>query len=88
MTIFKTVRKVTKFDFDETAFLAFLKKEHPEDSMIQDAQEFQDLLNVWEIYEFEFDFDKFLTNGKLDDEHVGYYLDEDEAYSDMEFGIH
>ena len=88
MKIYKTTRKVEEIEIDDEEFLAYLKKKDPEDEAIQNAQSLDDVFAEYWISEFGEEFDECAKETCEHDSHSGYYLDYDEAYQDMEFGIH
>lgn len=88
MKIYKTTRKVEEIEVNDEEFLAYLKKQNPEDDAIQNAQTLDDVFAEYWIDEFGGDYEEC---AKEIHEHAcsnGYYLGYDEAYDDMEFGVH
>ena len=88
MKIYKTTRKVEEIEINNEDFLAYLKKYNPQDEVIQNAQTLDDVFAEYWIDEFGGEFEEYAKKTHECDYHSGYYLDHDEAYSDMEFGIH
>jgi len=89
MKIYVTTRMVEEFDLSEDDLLAFLKKSYNLDEEIQSAKTLKDITDIEEVI---MDAGDYLTESKISrkihDSHVMGYTDWDEAYEDMEWGIH
>lgn len=89
MKIFVTTRMVEEFDLNEDELLAFLKESFNLDEEIQSAKTLKDITGVEEII---METGDYLTESKISrkikDGHVMGYTDYNEAYEDMEWGIH
>ena len=88
MKIYKTIRKVEVIEVNDDEFLAYLKKQNSEDEAIQAAQNLDDVFAEYWIDEFCGDYEECAKETHDYAYYNGYYLDRDEAYNDMEFGIH
>lgn len=89
MKIYVTTRMVEEFDLNEDDFLAFLKKSFDLDEEIQSAKTLKDITDIENVI---MEAGDYLTKSKISREikekSVTGYSDFDEAYSDMEWGIH
>lgn len=89
MKIYVTTRMVEEFDFNEDDLLAFLKESFNLDKEIQSAKTLEDIADVDEVI---MEAGDYLTESKISRKikngHVMGYTDYDEAYEDMEWGIH
>lgn len=89
MKIYVTTRMVEEFDLDDDDLLAFLRKSFNLDEEIQSAETLKDITDIDEIIT---EVGDYLTESKISREikagHVMGYSDFDEAYEDMEWGIH
>lgn len=89
MKIYVTTRIVEEFDLDEDDLLAFLKKSFNLDEEIQSAKTLEDIADVDEVI---MEAGDYLTESKISRKikngHVMSYTNYDEAYEDMEWGIH
>lgn len=89
MKIYVTTRMVEEFDLDEDELLAFLKESYNLDEEIQSAKTLKDIIDIEEVI---MDAGDYLTESKISrkikDGHVMGYTDYDEAYEDMDWGIH
>ena len=89
MKIYVTTRMVEEFDLDDNDLLAFLKKSFNLDEEIQSAKTLKDITDIDEII---MDAGDYLTESKISrkikEGHVTGYTDYDEAYEDMDWGIH
>lgn len=88
MKIYRTERMVTEYEINEEEFLTFLKVNNPDDEDIQNAQTFDDLLKVFCLDDFSDELSLFAEGGDVISYHNMFHNDYDEAYDDMEFGIH
>lgn len=96
MTIYETVRRVYAYDIDENDFLRFLKKIHLSDSDIQKASSLRELIDDFGcLDEFGGELDLYLFQKDMNEkaEHMtdsssSYYEDWEDAYRDMEWGVH
>ena len=89
MKIYVTTRMVEEFDFSEDDFLAFLKELFNLDEEIQSAKTLKDITDIEEVIMEAGDYlTESKINRKIKEGHVMGYSDFDEAYSDMEWGIH
>ncbi len=89
MKIFVTTRMVEEFDFSEDDFLAFLKESFHLDEEIQSAKTLKDIAGIEDVIMEAGDcLTESKINRKIRDSHVMSYSDFDEAYEDMEWGIH
>lgn len=89
MKVYATTRMVEEFDLSENALLAFLKKSFNLDEEIQSAKTLEDIADIEDVI---MEAGDYLTESKISrkirDSHVMGYTDWDEAYEDMEWGIH
>lgn len=96
MTIYQTVRRVYAYDIDENDFLQYLKKTNPNDEDIQNANNLRELIDMCGcLDEFCGELDFYLFNKDIrekteyiTDSSSSYYEDWEDAYKEMEFGIH
>lgn len=89
MKIYVTTRMVEEFDLDEDDLLAFLKKSYNLDEEIQSAKTLKDITDIEEVIMEAGDYlTESKINRKIKNGHVMGYTDYDEAYEDMEWGIH
>ena len=90
--IFKTTRQVEKIKIDENDFLTFLKAECPNDEDIQALKSIKEIEEDWGISEFDAEIEEYCIKNKIRSSllhsHIFHYIDHDEAYEDMEWGIH
>lgn len=87
MKIYRTERMVTEFDIDADDFLAFLQR-NDSDEEVQKAKTLDELLEVYCLDDFSDELSLFTEGGDVISYHNSLYNDYDEAYDDMEFGIH
>ena len=89
MKIYVTTRMVEEFDLNEDDLLAFLRESFNLDEEIQSAKTLKDITDIEEVI---MEAGDYLTKSKINREikagHVMGYSDFDEAYEDMEWGIH
>lgn len=96
MTIYQTVRRVYAYDIDENDFLQYLKKTNPDYEDIQKANSLRELIDMIScLDEFGGELDTYLFNKEMHEETEyitdspsSYYEDWEDAYNEMEFGIH
>lgn len=88
MKIYRTERMVTEYEVNEEEFLTFLKVNNPDDEDIQNAQTFDDLLKGYSLDDFSDELSLFAGGGDVISYHNMFHDNYDEAYDDMEFGIH
>lgn len=92
MEIFKTTRQVEKIKIDENDFLKFLKNSYPNDEDIQKIKSLDEIEKYWGISEFDAEIEEYCIKNKIEssliDSYTFHYTDYDEAYEDMEWGIH
>ncbi len=88
MKIYRTERMVTECEVNEEEFLEFLKKDDPDDEVIQNAQTLDDVLEEYVIDDFDTELLLFTEGGDTISYHSGIYYDKEDAFRDMEFGIH
>lgn len=91
MKLYRTERKVYKFELDKKEFLKFLKRIEPNDEDVQKAETFDDLLKIFTLDDFEEELTVFLDtyySQHIYASHTSYYDNADDAYEDMEYGIH
>jgi len=93
MKIYKTTRCVTQWDINEEDFLKFLKADNPYDEDIQKAENLEELIKEFgSIDEFDIELNQYL-NSDTSKMHIfnssnHYYDNYNDAYDEMEFGIH
>lgn len=91
MKIFKTTRMVEKFEIDENDFLKYLKENFPNDEDIQEIKSIDEIEKDWGISEFDAEIEEYCIKNKIKKSllngHIFHYVDYDEAYEDMEWGI-
>lgn len=96
MKIYKTTRKVDEIEIDEKDFIDYLKHQYPEDEDIQAlTDDEEEIFDTWyhlsldeafeEYYECQKNKIKEKTIASNDGSYYPWYED---AYQDMEWGIH
>ena len=92
MEIFKTTRKIEKFNLDENDFFNFLKKNYPDDESIQELNSFNELINKYSLWEFDEELEEYFSTKNIEmtltDSYISYYNEYYDAYNEMEWGIH
>ena len=87
MKIYRTERMVTEFDIDADDFLAFLQR-NDSDEEVQKAKTLDELLEVYTLDDFEDELSLYSSGGDVISYHNCFYDNQEEAYEDMDFGIH
>lgn len=96
MKIYKTTRKVEEIEFDEQHFFDYVKQHNPDDEDIQemDASDEEDLYDSWcSLNLSDFFEDYCLTfSSKIEkntmEQSENYHTCHEDAYEEMEWGIH
>lgn len=92
MEIFKTTRKIEKFNLDENDFFNFLKENYPDDESIRELNSFNELINKYSLWDFDEELEEYFSTKSikmtLTDSHTSYYDEYYDAYEDMEWEIH
>ena len=93
MKIYKTTRMIEEIELDTNDFFKFLKERYSDiDDDIKKANSFGDLMKEWDLYDFEDELecycDEQINKTSIDTEYTSIYLNYEDAYEDMEWGVH
>lgn len=89
MKIYRTTRQVEEIDVKDEVLLGLIQMYNLNDREIQEARDLKELFDLYEnINEFSPELDILLPQGEVVESTRTYYEDYDDAYHDMEFGIH
>lgn len=92
MEIFKTTRKIEKFNLDENDFFNFLKENYPDDESIRELNSFNELINNYSLWDFDEELEEYFSTKNIEmtltHSYISYYNEYYDAYNEMEWGIH
>jgi hypothetical protein len=92
MKVYKVIKRIEEFEVDEKELLNRIKEcDCKNDEDIQNAENISELIESFgSLYDFDNAVEDFYGKDKVKVKcnHLGYYANYDEAYSDYDYGIH